>query len=85
MGANTENTKLMEELEADETLKTRGYTAACGPTGGVVLDRWNHVRGLWHYVQGHYFWTPAGYNAPTFCCTTHEEALRHTLETISKH
>ena len=47
MGANTQNTELMQALQAGNDLKIRGFTAVCGPTGGVVIDRWNHVRGVW--------------------------------------
>ncbi len=84
MGANLENKRLMEALERDETLKARGFTAACGPTGSVVFDRWNHVRGVWHFAGNHYFWTPAGYTEPTYRCSTLDPALQHTLEVLAK-
>lgn len=84
MGANVQNTELMEALEQQETLKQRGFTAACGPTGAVVVDRWNHVRGVWHYHGGHYFWTDAGYTQPSFRTDTLEGAVAQTLNVISK-
>lgn len=84
MGANVENTRLMEALEVEESLKLRGFTAACGPTGSVVLDRWNHVRGVWHFAGQNYFWTPAGYNEPTFRCGSLDGAVQHTLEVLAK-
>ncbi len=84
MGASVQNSELMDALEAQEALKTRGFTAACGPTGSVVVDRWNHVRGVWHYHNGNYFWTDAGYSQPSFRVETLDGAIQHTLEVISK-
>ena len=83
MGANAENIALMEALEAQEPLKLRGFTSACGPTGSVVVDRWSHVRGVWHYYNGHYFWTDAGYSQPIFRTNTLENAITHTLNVIA--
>ena len=84
MGANEQNTKLMQTLEAHDELKQRGFTAACGPTGAVVVDRWHHVRGVWHFHEGNYFWTPAGYTQPTFRTEDLEGALAHTIHEVSK-
>ena len=84
MGANIENTKLMQTLEEHGELKKRGFTAACGPTGAVVVDRWHHVRGVWHFHEGHYFWTPAGYTQPTFRTESLDGAVEYTQSEISK-
>jgi hypothetical protein len=84
MGESLQNTELMVALEAQETLKLRGFTASCGPTGSVVVDRWNHVRGVWHFHGGNYFWTDAGYSQPSFRVNTLEGAVEHTLNVISK-
>ncbi|MEQ1651414.1 MAG: hypothetical protein ABL897_02900 [Hyphomicrobium sp.] len=84
MGANGQNTALMEALEGNETLKLRGFTAACGPTGAVVVDRWNHVRGVWHFHADNYFWTDAGYSQPSFRTDTIEHAIDHTMNVIAK-
>ena len=84
MGANQQSTALREALEAHETLKLRGFTASCGPTGGVVIDRWSHVRGVWHFHVHSYFWTPAGYSEPIFRTELLEDAIAYTLDTISR-
>jgi hypothetical protein len=84
MGANVQNSQLMEALEKQHALKERGFTAACGPTGSVVLDRWNHVRGVWHYHDGNYFWTDAGYTQPSFRVESLDGAVKHTLDVISQ-
>ena len=84
MGANDHNVALKEALELEDGLKLRGFTAACGPTGGVVVDRWNHVRGVWDYHDGHFFWTDAGYTQPSFRVANLEGAVKHTHDVISK-
>lgn len=84
MGANNQNTRLVQALEVEEALKLRGFTASCGPTGAVVIDRWNHVRGVWNFHDSSYYWTPAGYNEPTIRVDTHEEAVAYSLNVVSK-
>lgn len=84
MGANEQNIQLKEALEALASLKERGFAANCGPTGAVVIDRWDHVRGIWHFHVHSYFWTPAGYGEPTYRCRLLEEAIAYTLDVISK-
>ncbi len=84
MGANQQNMALKEALEAQEALKLRGFTASCGPTGAVVIDRWSHVRGVWHFHVHSYLWTPSGYSEPTYRTGSIEAAVQYTLETISR-
>ncbi len=84
MGANEQNTQLMHALEAQETLKQRGFTASCGPTGAVVFDRRSHVRGVWHFHGSSFFWTPAGYAEPTYRTDTLESAVNYVLEVIAQ-
>ena len=84
MGANTQNTELMQALQAGNDLKIRGFTAVCGPTGGVVIDRWNHVRGVWHFHDSHFFWIPAGYSEPSVRTDSLDGAVAHTVSVIAK-
>ena len=84
MGANQQSSELMKVLDAEEGLKLRGFTASCGPTGGVIIDRWNHVRGVWHFHEGNFYWTPAGYNEPIFRTDDIRRARQYSLEVICK-
>ena len=84
MGANAQNAALKDALEAQEALTLRGFTSSCGPEGSVVVDRWNHVRGVWHFHAGNYFWTDAGSTQPGYRTDTIEGALEHTLSVIAK-
>lgn len=84
MGANDQSKELTQRLAADEPLRLRGFTFSCGPTGGVVVDRWNHVRGVWHYHEGNFYWMPAGYNEPSYRTADIEQALTHTHNVICR-
>lgn len=83
MGANPENTDLMLALSADADLGAKGFTASCGPTGGVVIDRWGHVRGVWHYHLGSYFWIPVGNTDAIYRTATLDGAFGYTINTIA--
>ena len=76
---------LADRLEAQEALKLRGYTATALPEGGVLIDRWGHARGLWHFSPKGFSWTPAGYNEPVCRVDDVEEAVRHTLLVLDNH
>ena len=84
MGANAQNAALMKALEAQEALKLRGFTASCGPNGSVVVDRWQHVRGVWHFHASNYFWIDAGSTEPSFRTDSQLKAVEHTLNVIGK-
>lgn len=83
MGANVENTDLMLALSADPELGAKGFTASCGPTGGVVIDRWGHVRGVWHFHAGAYFWIPVGNSDAVYRTPTLDGAFTYTITTIA--
>lgn len=83
MGASAETMQLMEALEAQQLLKLRGFTASYGQTGSVVVDRWGHVRGLWHIYNGQYFWTGGASSQPTHSVASMDEAIAYTLSVIA--
>ncbi len=84
MSGNAESLALLAALEAQESLKLRGFTSSCGPTGGVVIDRWSHVRGVWHFHAPNYFWIPAGSTEPSYRTGSLPHAVDYTLTVISK-
>lgn len=83
MAANAQNIALLRTLEAQKVFKLRGFTASVGPAGSVVIDRWGHMRGLWHFNKGQYFWTGGASSQPTLSKETLDEAVNHTLTTIA--
>ena len=84
MGANAESTALVARLNHEEAFKQRGFITECGPTGGVVVERWEHVRGVWHFSGKSYFWTPSGYNEPIYRTDSIEAAVKYTLDIVGK-
>ena len=45
----TENRRLLGLLNRNEMLKTRGYSFSCASAGGIVIDRYGHVHGIWDF------------------------------------
>jgi hypothetical protein len=70
---------LLERLTSHPVLCAKGYTADLDAIGSVVVQRGEHVRGIWRSVLGVLEWTPAGYNRPLFQVADVETAVRHTL------
>jgi hypothetical protein len=70
---------LLEQLTSHPVLREKGYAADLDAIGSVVVQRGEHVRGIWRSVLGVLEWTPAGYNRPLFQVADVEAAVRHTL------
>lgn len=83
MSASAETIQLLEALEAQETLKLRGFTASCGDASTVVVDRWGHMRGLWRVRNGVYFWIGGASSQPAHSVTNVEDAVAYTLRAIA--
>lgn len=80
MGGHPEHVMLLEALERHEGLRRSGFMTTFGPTGSVVIDLWNHVRGFWDYHHGHFFWTEAGSRQPSYRTDSIDHAVAHTLK-----
>lgn len=83
MAACPKSIELIEMLEAQEALKLRGFSASYGSTESVVVDRWGHVRGLWHIHKDQYFWTGGASSQPCHVVPTLEEAVAYTMRVIA--
>jgi hypothetical protein len=75
---------LLEALKNEEDFRNRGFTADFGASGGVVIERSGHFRGIWTSRAGQFVWTAAGYNEPNFQTSSVPDALKHTLDAVSK-
>lgn len=75
--------ELLELLCKHEVLRLRGYSFVLGPKGGVIIDRWGHVRGVWHWEHDRFAWTPASHTGPVHWCDDAESAVRYTLVTMT--
>ncbi|MCB1521918.1 MAG: hypothetical protein KDJ37_15275 [Hyphomicrobiaceae bacterium] len=70
---------LVQRLTQHEVLRARGYTFYVGPRGGVVVDRWGHVRGIWHHDGTRFAWMPASHSQPTSWADSVDAAERFTV------
>lgn len=83
MSSSQQDAKLLELLCRHEILRLRGYSFVLGPRGGVVIDRWGHVRGVWHHDGARYAWTPSSHSEPVHWAEDAEAAVRYTLVTLT--
>lgn len=74
---------LLSALEQEVSLQDHGFQVEIGPTKGVVIERANHVWGIWHYYKKCFFWTAAGYTQPIFKTKDIDEALAYTLDQLT--
>ena len=83
MAASKYEIELLQMLEMHEILHLRGYAFSLGPNGGVIADRWGHMRGLWSHVDGVFGWTPASHTEPVHWSEDAAAAVRYTLVNLS--
>jgi len=83
METSGEDFNLFSRLERHEVLRARGYSFVLEPCGGIVIDRWGHVRGIWRHKASRYAWTPASHTEPTHWAADAEAAVRYTLVVIT--
>jgi hypothetical protein len=79
MGDHELERLLLKELTRHPLLGAKGYSAQLDTIGSIVVQRGEHVRGIWRSVLGVLEWTPAGYNRPLFQVANVEAAVWHTL------
>lgn len=75
--------ELLSQLLAHEVLALRGFSFDHADREGIIVERWGHFVGLWHFDGEVYVWTPAGYSEPTDRFADQDAAVRHTLVVIS--
>lgn len=83
MAARKQEVELLQLLNAHEILRLRGYSFVLGPGGGVIADRWGHVRGMWVFVEGAFGWTPASHTEPVHWSNDAAAAVRYTLVSLA--
>ncbi|HPG88544.1 MAG TPA: hypothetical protein PLD46_02740 [Hyphomicrobium sp.] len=83
MTASVQATELKVALQSQEALTLRGFNATCGTSASVVVDRWGHMRGVWHFYNGNFFWTDGASSQPSFRTNSIEGAVAHTLSVVA--
>jgi hypothetical protein len=74
---------LLGLLERDETLRARGFSLSRAQDGGIVIDRWGHVRGIWDFDGHSYTWVTPSSSEPTFRTADAKSAVLYTVMTLA--
>lgn len=76
--------QLLQKLRVSLEQDARGFTAeAAGPSGVLILNK-GHYRGVWHWSDGGYSFTPGGYASSTHSAASPGDAVRYTLDHVCR-
>ncbi len=76
--------QLLRTLRMTLADKAQGYTVeSAGLTGVVILNK-GHCRGVWHWSDGSYSFTPGGYGSSTHSAASPGDAVRYTLDHVCR-
>ena len=76
--------QLLHKLRVSLADNARGFTAEAGGPSGVVILNKGHYRGVWHWMEGGYTFTPGGYANSTHSAPTPQDAIRFTLDHVCR-
>jgi len=76
--------QLLAMLRAGLGESGRGFTATSDVPAGVLILKKGHCRGVWHWRDGAFAFTPAGYGAATYKTATSQDAVLYTLHHVRK-
>ena len=62
----------------------RGFTAESAGASGVLILNNGHYRGVWHWMDGNYSFTPGGYGNSTHAAPTPQDAVSFTLDHVCR-
>lgn len=79
-----ENRRLLGLLSNNDMLRTRGFSFSCAPTGGIVIDRFGHVHGIWDFDGRAYAWQSPGSTEPKFKPEDAKSAVLYTLAALDQ-
>jgi hypothetical protein len=76
--------QLLRRLRDSLSEEQRGFTAEMDGRSGVLILNRGHYRGVWHWLDGAYSFTPGGYASSTHSAPTPQDAVRYTLDHVCK-
>jgi hypothetical protein len=79
----TQTWRLFGLLRQNELLRTRGFSLSCSQNGGIVVDRYGHVRGIWDFDGRSYTWVSPGSSEPLFRTDDPNSAVDYTVVTLA--
>jgi hypothetical protein len=78
------NRELFSLLEKNAVLKSKGFSLACDPEGGIVIDRAGHVHGIWNHDSRGYAWVSPGNSEPKFRTEDLKSAVLYTVVVLAQ-
>jgi len=82
--SGAQSAHLLGLLERNEVLKQRGFSLSCAHTGGIVIDRFGHVHGIWDCDGRSYIWRSPGSSEAIFSTESPSSAVVYTLVALSR-
>ena len=79
-----ENRRLLGLLSRNEMLKMRGFSFSSAQAGGIVMDRFGHVHGIWDFDGRSYTWQSPGSTEPKFRTENAKSAVLYTLAALDQ-
>jgi len=79
-----EHRRLLGLLNRNDMLRTRGFSFSSGPVGGIVIDRFGHVHGIWNFDGRSYTWQSPGSTEPRFTTEDAKSAVLYTLAALNQ-
>lgn len=83
MATQRQEIGLLQNLNRHEILRLRGYAFRLGAQGGITVERWGHVRGVWRFENGQFVWTPASHGEPLHNAKDAAAAVRYMLVSLT--
>jgi len=76
--------QLLRRLRATLAEDAPSFTVECAGLSGVLILNKGHYRGVWHWMDGSYSFTPGGYASSTHSTPTPHEAVQYTLDHVCR-
>lgn len=84
MGHADQELQLLRKLCVSLADDARGFTAESAGASGVLILNNGHYRGVWHWMDGNYAFTPGGYGNSTHAAPTPQDAVSFTLNHVCR-
>jgi predicted lipoprotein len=78
------NRELFRLLKKNDVLRSKGFSLAVDPEGGIVVDRAGHVHGIWSHDGRGYAWVSPGNSEPKFRTDDLKSAELYTVVVLAQ-
>ena len=78
------NRELFDLLDANDTLRLKGFSLSYDQDGGIIVDRAGHVHGIWSHDSKGYAWVSPGNSEPRFRTEDVRSAVLYTVVVLAQ-